>query len=139
MRNTLGATERLKRAKDLNALFLLGKAHSFFPLRAVFLLTESPAGEPSPVRICVSAPKKKFKRAHDRNRIKRLLREAWRCRKGPVYAAVPEGKQLHLMVIFSGKSLPDLPQVAAAIEKMIPVLRRFLQTPEESKSGGNGA
>lgn len=139
MRNTLGAHERLKREKDLNALFHSGKAHSFFPLRAVFLLAEKPADEVSPVRICVSAPKKKFKRAHDRNRIKRLLREAWRCRKSPVYAAVPDGKQLHLMVIFSGKELPQMPQVASAIEKMIPVLVRFLQPPEESKFPENGA
>ncbi len=130
MRNTLGAHERLKREKDLNALFHSGKAHSLFPLRAVFLLASKPAGDVSPVRICVSAPKKKFKRAHDRNRIKRLLREAWRCRKSPVYAAVPEGRQLHLMVIFSGKGLPDMPQVAAAVEKMVLLLLRFLQTPE---------
>ncbi len=126
MRPTLGATERLKREKDLNALFLSGKAHSFFPLRAVFVLAERREGEDSPVRVCVSAPKKKFRRAHDRNRIKRLLREAWRVRKSALYEAVPPEKQLHLMLIFSGKELPDLETVSGAVEKAIPVLIQFV-------------
>lgn len=133
MRHTLGSAERLKREKDLNALFLSGKAHSLFPLRAVFRLADCPKGETAPVRICVSAPKKKFKRAHDRNRIKRLLREAWRCRKSVVYEAVPEGRQLHLMLIFSGKELPEMPAVAAAVEKLLPVLKGFVQVLPEGQ------
>lgn len=131
MRNTLGAAERLKREKDLNALFLSGKAHSLFPLRAVFHLADRPEGETAPVRICVSAPKKKFRRAHDRNRVKRLLREAWRIRKTAVYEAVPEGRQLHLMLIFSGKELPEMPAIATAVEKLIPVLKRFVAAPAD--------
>ena len=131
MRNTLGAAERLKREKDLNALFLSGKAHSCFPVRAVFRLADRPEGESSPVRICVSAPKKKFKRAHDRNRVKRLLREAWRVRKSAVYEAVSEGRQLHLMLIFSGKELPHLPEIAASVMKLIPVLKRFVAAPAD--------
>ncbi len=126
VRNTLGASERLKREKDLDALFRTGKAHSVFPVRAVFRLADRRPGETVPVRVAVSAPKKKFKRAHDRNRVKRLLREAWRTQKAPVYAAIPDGQQLHLMLLFSGKELPSLAQVQTAIAKLIPVLERFI-------------
>jgi ribonuclease P protein component len=126
VRNTLDASERLKREKDLDALFRTGKAHSVFPVRAVFRLSILRPEETVPVRVAVSAPKKKFKRAHDRNRVKRLLREAWRMQKAPVYAAVPDRMQLHLMLLFSGKELPTFNQVQAAISKLIPVLERFV-------------
>ncbi len=75
----------------------------------------------------VSVSKKKFKRAHDRNRIKRLMREVWRKSKALVYDAVPAGKALHLFWIFSGAELPAYPVVEEAMTKAIGRLVGALQ------------
>lgn len=107
VRNTLGPDERLKREKQIETLFREGKAFSVFPLRIVWILAERTEGEKFPVRAGFSAAKKKFKRAVDRNRLKRLMRESWRIQKHPVYEKVPPGKQLHVFFLFTGNELTE--------------------------------
>ncbi|WCC42510.1 ribonuclease P protein component [Tenacibaculum finnmarkense] len=58
----------------------------FFPLRMVYIQTEHTSK--FPVQVGVSVPKRNFKSAVDRNRIKRLLRETYRKEKYTVYDAV---------------------------------------------------
>lgn len=52
-------------------------------------------------RIVVSVPKRNFKKAVDRNRIKRQLREIWRRQKPNL--GDPQGKKYDLFIIFTGK------------------------------------
>lgn len=81
-------------------------------------------GEISPVRVGFSAPKKKFRKAVDRNRVKRLLREAWRLHKQSLYEAIPADKQLHLFFLFIGPELPDFTLVNASMQKAIAKLQQ---------------
>lgn len=123
-RQTFAVVERLKRQRDIDALFQSGKAHSFFPVRAVVRVLPRPEGEWAPVRLGVSAPKRAFRRAHDRARVKRLLREAWRLQKAALYEALPESTQLHLFLLYTGKDLPDFTTVHAAVAKAIDWLKK---------------
>ena len=50
-----------------------------FPLRIVFMKVENPSDVP--VSVLISVPKKRFRHAIDRNRMKRLVREAYRVNK----------------------------------------------------------
>lgn len=74
---------------------------------------------PSPVMAGFSVPKKKFKLSVDRHRIRRLMVESWRLNKHLLYPTLPENRQMHLFIIFTGKEMPDYTTVLAAIIKGI--------------------
>ena len=70
-----------------------------FPLRAVYMLSERQSNE-APVQLLISVPKKRFKHAVDRNRVKRQVREAFRQYKDLLYPVVPETQRLLLAFIW---------------------------------------
>lgn len=86
MKFTLGKEERLKSKKLIERLYTEGESIKSFPLRMVFLQTEHTSAYPT--QVGVSVPKRNFKKAVDRNRIKRLLREVYRKEKHMVYSEV---------------------------------------------------
>ena len=63
-----------------------------FPLRVVYVNKERAHGE-VPVQILISVPKKRFKHAVDRNRVKRQVREAYRLHKQVLYYGCQEGRE----------------------------------------------
>lgn len=68
-----------------------------------------------------------FKRAVDRNRIKRLLREAWRLQKSSLQEnAKTRLKQLNIFFLYTGKELPLYPQVFELAGKAIVKIERAL-------------
>ena len=81
-RSTFKKAERIVSRKQIETLFGGGTSQSLsaFPLRVVFMTQALPSGE-APVQILVSVPKKHFKHAVDRNRVKRQVREAYRHHK----------------------------------------------------------
>jgi ribonuclease P protein component len=79
-RNTLCKAERLCSKLQIEKLFAGGsKSFSIYPLRVVFMHTKK--AEEAPASILISVSKKRFKRAVERNRIKRQIREAYRKNK----------------------------------------------------------
>ncbi|NDV65715.1 ribonuclease P protein component [Bacteroides sp. 224] len=79
-RNTFCKAEKLNSKKLIEKMFEGGsKSFSVFPLRMVCMELEE-AGK-VPAAILISVPKKRFKRAVHRNRIKRQIREAYRKNK----------------------------------------------------------
>jgi ribonuclease P protein component len=80
-KNTFGKAERLSRKKWIQELFDRGSSFSFYPYRILFLNHPGDSGANNQVLFSVS--KKIFKRAVDRNKVKRRMREAYRLNKGP--------------------------------------------------------
>ena len=93
--------ERMVSQKLIDTLFGGGCSQSMaaFPLRAVYIKKERAQGE-VPVQMLVSVPKKRFKHAVDRNRVKRQVREAFRQHKELLYEALTEHEQLLLAFIW---------------------------------------
>lgn len=111
--------ERISSRKLIDALFSGGGSHSksAFPLRVVYMLQERLCGQ-APAQVLVSVPKRRFRHAVDRNRVKRQIREAYRLNKHPLVEAVPAGKAVFMAFIWlSDEHLPS-----AAIEERVRTL-----------------
>ena len=93
--------ERIVSNLLIETLFEKGNSQSLtaYPLRAVYLRTEHREGC-APVQLLISVPKKKFKHAVDRNRVKRQIREAYRKNKSLLEGAVEEGQMLLIAIIW---------------------------------------
>ncbi len=135
---TFSRSERLKSTRVLNQIFKTGQSFSAYPIRLVWLVFEKkdlpPKGTFSiesefPVQFALSVPKRNFKKAVQRNILRRRLREAYRLHKSKLYdfiakSAQFEGKQLAFMVLYVAKE--ELP--FADIEKgVLKMLRKFEQ------------
>ena len=93
--------ERIVSNLLIETLFEKGNSQSLsaYPLRAVYLRTEHRKGC-APVQLLISVPKKKFKHAVDRNRVKRQIREAYRKNKALLEGTVDEGQMLLIAIIW---------------------------------------
>lgn len=110
----LTRAEKLKSKREIDLLFSKGKWLSSENLKLIILDAKKFPPEyevPAAPKIGFSVPKKNFKRAVDRNRGKRLLREAYRHHKG--LFAQQFGQQTIAMIFWTGKNLPQNDQEAA--------------------------
>ncbi len=128
-RFTLQAVERLQLRKQIETLFQTGEAFSVFPLRVVYLQGKRSETEPSPVRMGFSIPKKRVKKAVDRNRLRRLLKEAWRLQKHALYQKIDPEAQLHCFFIFTGNDKLTFPEAEKTVKKAIGKLCQVIVPP----------
>ena len=123
---TLGKNERLKSRKQIERLFAEGKSFVVNPFRIYFLFNEILNAQRTMlnVQFGIGVSSKNFKRAVDRNRIKRLTREAWRLQKNELCERIKiNGKQMNVFFIYTGKELPDYTivkdKVSVALKKLV--------------------
>ena len=128
MDNTFKKSERLNSQLIIDKLFAGGNASmAAFPLRAVFMrLTKDEydkADALPPVSVLISVPKKRFRHAVDRNRVKRLVRETYRTHKHMLWTPL-EGKGYHVIVAFV--CITDtLPSFRLVKKSMVKILTRI--------------
>jgi len=119
MRNTFNKEEKLKKSKLISQLFTEGRSITEFPVKLVYLQVDH--GSPYKIQAGVSVPKRIFKKAVDRNRIKRLLREVYRKNKILIYKN-DYTKNHIFMFIYMGKKELDYKLLE---EKMLIILQKF--------------
>lgn len=133
--NTYSKQEKLKSRKALEQLFAKGKSFSVFPIKVFYTVTDQSnadglAADPAFVQAGVGVSSRIFKKAHDRNKVKRLLREVYRTQKQPLYKTVVENQQaLNVFYLYIGKELPLFADLQIAMEKTLEKLIRKISEP----------
>jgi ribonuclease P protein component len=104
--NTYNKKEKLKSRKLMQQVFSDGKSLTQFPIKIFYLPVKDPID--NIIKTGVGAGTKNFKKAVDRNRIKRLLREAYRTEKHALHLFLEEQKlQLAIFILYIDKTLPE--------------------------------
>lgn len=117
MNQNFPKTESLKSTKTIEHLFLEGKTHSKFPIKIFFLPKEN-------IEVNLAAfavPKRNFKSAVDRNRVKRQLREAYRLNKQLLDDI--HGKKFVMLFLYLGKVKPQYAELEKAMVKLLKKLQ----------------
>ena len=97
--------EKLKSKKQLDRLFKIGKSFTVFPVKVFFVLVDE---QDNIIKTGVGVSSRHFKKAVHRNRIKRLLREAYRTEKLPLHASLNKTeKKLAVFLLFIDKAMPE--------------------------------
>ena len=107
--------EKLKGQKLIEKLFTEGKSISAFPLRLVYLKTDFE--DNTKFKTGVSVSKRNFKNAVDRNRIKRLLREAYRLNKSMYFNNILSSYAL--MILYIGKDGTDFESIELKMKVLL--------------------
>ncbi|MCO5287357.1 MAG: ribonuclease P protein component [Chitinophagaceae bacterium] len=114
----------------MDRLFAEGTVINEHPVRAKYILS---AESPAIIQAGFSVSKKKFKSAVKRNRIKRLMREAWRIHCIPVKSHLEQTKTtLSVFLTFSGTDIPDYALVEQSVIKIINRLRSIVRRNAEN-------
>lgn len=112
--------ERLKSRKEIGKLFARNsKSASSYPIRVVY----GKMGErrsPLPVQVTFVVPKRRFKKAVDRNRLKRQMREAYRLNRHLFDApGQPEGDQYAMLFMYTGKEEAPYAVIEKKMKKVL--------------------
>ncbi|WP_104384266.1 ribonuclease P protein component [Sphingobacterium sp. HMA12] len=126
MRNTFTKEERLCAKKRIDTLFKSGSSFVLYPFRIVFILEKNKQTENIlPCQSILSVSKRRFKRAVDRNAIKRMMRESYRLQKSNdlIPFLLKHNVTLYLAIQYVGKQILAYDVFHTAMNKMLKKLQ----------------
>lgn len=135
LRNTLSKEERIYLRSEISKLFSSRDSFICYPWRVLYLWVPYQEGYPS--KILVSVPKKKLKHAVDRNRIKRLLKEAYRQNKHALQDTIrqmEEQKTLLIAFIYLPDKVSKYSKVLRATKEALDSLRLMIEDNHSTPS-----
>ena len=111
--------ERICKDNDIQALFGKGLGVSVYPYRVVYLFRNDD-DHPVTVRLLVSVSKKRFHHAFKRNRVKRLIREAWRRNKASLYEICQRDNiSLDVALVYTATVIHSYEEMLAKTKKAV--------------------
>ncbi|MBL4586193.1 MAG: ribonuclease P protein component [Flavobacteriales bacterium] len=120
-RYTFGKNEKLCSKLMMDELFKSGSSFKEYPLRVVHL----PIKEMDvTAKVLISVPKKRFKKAVDRNRIKRLIRETYRLNKNELMEIWKQDtKYFALAFVYIGNEIPVYADLNETMKRVLHKLK----------------
>lgn len=121
---SLSKSERLCSKTLIEELLTSKLSFVKYPFRIVVKDSSCP-GE-YPARIAISVSKRKFKRAVKRNRVKRLVREAYRLNKPEFHRHIIAGHTIDILFIYLDEELPSFKKTEKAIKSALQKIPEFI-------------
>jgi len=123
---TFRKEEKLCSQKIIGDIFLSGTSFLCYPLKVVWKYEESRTSFPA--QVVFSVPKRLFKRAIDRNFLKRHLREVYRYQKQELYQSLElNNRKIAVMVVYIAKEKLEFAQIEGAMSKVVTKLKKKLE------------
>ena len=136
---TLGKNERLKSRKLIEQLFKEGKIFTIFPFRVYYIYKPSDKSISNrnlfTLQFGAGVGTKNFKKAVDRNHIKRITKETWRLQKNKLQEKLKEKNGCFtIFFIYTAKELPDYEPV---YNKVNLILNKLIKVIDENNTQGS--
>jgi ribonuclease P protein component len=120
---SLSKNERLKSKKNIDTLFLNGKAFFVFPYSVKFLIFDELINPEEALKLVASVPKRKFKRANKRNTIRRRLKESYRINKVELkQLLMDKNKSMHLLITYNANEELPYQEMNESMKKVLQIL-----------------
>ena len=130
MNENFPSSERLKSKILIDRLFSEGRSLKKFPIKLIYLPIKDPANASN--KTGVSVPKRIFKKAVDRNHLKRLMRECFRKNKYLVESNLAQ--KYALMFIYTSNKKISFNEMSVCISGVLQQLIKREGDHEKSDS-----
>jgi ribonuclease P protein component len=111
----------------IDDLFVTGETVKQYPLRLIYKPNPLHSSLRTSFQIVISVPKKKIRKAHDRNKVKRILRELIRKNKNELELLLTDKQlKLALFLIYSESALLDYTILEKKIKKLFQQLQNTI-------------
>jgi len=130
LNNRFCKEEKLTGKITFEQLVKKGSSLYQFPFRMIYLEKENAESQSLfPARLGISVPKRKFKRAVDRNRLKRIIRESYRMTKGTFLYPflVDKNKSIDILLVYTHSEILDSKTILVKIQSILSKFRNEFQ------------
>jgi len=114
IRYRLKREKRLRLKKEISVLFSSGNSLYISPIRLVWKVI--PSCNTIPLKVLVSVPRHNIRKATDRNKIRRRIKEIYRLNKHPLAGVMLAAEKVCLIAwVYTGRKVVDSKELKPAI------------------------